>query len=181
MRRQSGRSAWKARYLFITSRVSTKTTETDIQHCSIAGLIRIDQKLTFIWLGSPSDDLSGFNRSVLTNIELTPTRTIMNMTAGPIDLSVTFFSPIEVRGAYRQMQRHAQKRHSYSQLIQFFNRFPCRTYRLKRPRTMDNHTRSRYTRTSREVQSYLSYQWLRATLKRPLLRVQNGCPAISVT
>lgn len=61
-----------------------------------AGLIRIDNAHTFKWLGDPAQP-GGLNRSVLTNIQMTPTRTIMNMTAGPIDLTVTFLSPIEVR------------------------------------------------------------------------------------
>ncbi|KAF7790198.1 hypothetical protein EIP86_001150 [Pleurotus ostreatoroseus] len=60
------------------------------QHSPIAGLIRVDQTKSYIWMGD-----SSYNRSVLTSIEITPTRTIMNITAGPIDLSVTFLSPIE--------------------------------------------------------------------------------------
>ena len=60
-----------------------------------AGLIRIDNAFTYKWLGDPASP-GGLNRSVLTNIQITPTRTIMNMTAGPIDLTVTFLSPIEV-------------------------------------------------------------------------------------
>ncbi|KAF7794747.1 hypothetical protein EIP86_005885 [Pleurotus ostreatoroseus] len=63
-------------------------------HNSWVGLIQIDHARTFTWLGDPND-VSGLNRSVLTNIEITPTRTIMNMTAGPLDLSITFLSPIE--------------------------------------------------------------------------------------
>ncbi|KAJ3530917.1 hypothetical protein NM688_g7646 [Phlebia brevispora] len=59
-----------------------------------AGFIRIDAKRTFIWLGSPLSP-SGLNKCILTNIQITPTRTIMNMTAGPLDLTVTFLSPIE--------------------------------------------------------------------------------------
>lgn len=61
-----------------------------------SGLIRIDQTHTFMWLGDPAEP-TGFNRTILTNIEITPSRTILNMTAGPLDLSVTFLSPIEVR------------------------------------------------------------------------------------
>lgn len=36
------------------------------------------------------------DNSILTNIQITPTRTIMNITAGPIDITVTYLSPIEV-------------------------------------------------------------------------------------
>ncbi len=49
-----------------------------------------------MWLGDAGAP-SGLVRSVLTNIQVTPTRTIFNITAGPIDLTVTFLSPIEVR------------------------------------------------------------------------------------
>ncbi|KAJ3525254.1 hypothetical protein NM688_g8429 [Phlebia brevispora] len=59
-----------------------------------AGLIRIDTNRTFMWLGTPGAP-GGLNRSILTNIQITPTRTIMNMTAGPLDLTITFLSPIE--------------------------------------------------------------------------------------
>ena len=36
------------------------------------------------------------NVSKITNIQFTPTRTIYVMTAGPLNLTVTFLSPIEV-------------------------------------------------------------------------------------
>lgn len=41
------------------------------------------------------------DNSVLTNIQITPTRTVMNITAGPIDIIVTWLSPIEVCAPWR--------------------------------------------------------------------------------
>lgn len=67
-----------------------------------AGLIRIDNAHTFKWMGDVEQPYP-LNFSVLTNIQVTPTRTIMNITAGPIDLTVTFLSPIEAR---RRLRRH---------------------------------------------------------------------------
>ena len=81
--------------VYILPPMSTNAISPLIQHNSWVGLIQIDHARTFTWLGDPND-VSGLNRSVLTNIEITPTRTIMNMTAGPLDLSITFLSPIEV-------------------------------------------------------------------------------------
>lgn len=75
---------------------SAQLTLVQAQILGWAGLIRIDNTHTFKWLGDPGLP-GGMNRSVLTNIQITPTRTIMNMTSGPIDLTVTFLSPIEVR------------------------------------------------------------------------------------
>ena len=58
---------------------------------ALSGLVRIDSNTTVKWLGQDS-----FNHTVLSNIQLTPTKTIFSLTAGPIDLTVTFLSPIEV-------------------------------------------------------------------------------------
>ncbi len=73
-----------------------------IQSTGWAGMVRIDQMQTFKWIGDilPGSGLSGLNRTILTNIQVTPTRTIMNIMAGPLDLTVTFLSPIEVRALY---------------------------------------------------------------------------------
>lgn len=43
------------------------------------------------------DFLGPVNNSVVTNIQVTPTRTVMDITAGPVDITVTWLSPIEVR------------------------------------------------------------------------------------
>ncbi|GJE94471.1 hypothetical protein PsYK624_106410 [Phanerochaete sordida] len=59
-----------------------------------AGHIRIDNNLTYKWLGDAGSP-GGLNFSVLNNIQITPTRTVMSITSGPIDLNVTYLSPIE--------------------------------------------------------------------------------------
>ncbi|KAF8885607.1 hypothetical protein BD779DRAFT_664453 [Infundibulicybe gibba] len=53
------------------------------------GYIRIDG-VTFEWLGGTPG-----NGATLFKTEITPTRTILTLTAGPMDLEVTFLSPIE--------------------------------------------------------------------------------------
>ena len=60
-----------------------------------AGHIRVDNTTTYKWLGDavvPQDLVD----TVLTTIQITPTQTILTVTAGPIDLTITFVSPIEV-------------------------------------------------------------------------------------
>ncbi|KAJ3555355.1 hypothetical protein NM688_g2626 [Phlebia brevispora] len=66
------------------------------QNVGWVGMIRIDGdgNKTFTWLGNPAQ-LTGLHRSIVTNMQITPTRTIMNLTAGPLNLTVTFLSPIE--------------------------------------------------------------------------------------
>ncbi|GJE94479.1 hypothetical protein PsYK624_106490 [Phanerochaete sordida] len=66
-----------------------------------AGHIRIDDNVTYIWLGDatrPTD----LNFSVLTNIQITATRTVLSITSGPIDLNITFLSPIEPADPVKQ-------------------------------------------------------------------------------
>lgn len=55
-----------------------------------SGYIRVDGS-SFVWLGNllPTTNL--------TNLAITPTRTIFTLQAGPMQLNVTFLSPIEVR------------------------------------------------------------------------------------
>lgn len=62
-----------------------------------AGHIRVDNTTTYKWLGQSGFPTSGLELPVLNNIQVTPTQTIMTITAGPIDLTVTYLSPIEVR------------------------------------------------------------------------------------
>ena len=59
-----------------------------------AGLVRVDGNITYKWLGQPATS-TFLNHTILSNIQITPTRTILNITAGPVDLTVTFLSPIE--------------------------------------------------------------------------------------
>lgn len=57
-----------------------------------AGLIRVDGT-TYRWLGLPLN----MNTSTLISTQVTPTRTILTVQAGPMELTVTFLTPIEVR------------------------------------------------------------------------------------
>lgn len=57
------------------------------------GLARIDG-ITYSWLGDAQDVLT----SNVTNVNITATRTTFTLEAGPLELVVTFLSPIEVRG-----------------------------------------------------------------------------------
>ena len=50
--------------------------------------------MSYSWMGD--DGVVQQNVSKITNIQFTPTRTIYVMTAGPMNLTVTFLSPIEV-------------------------------------------------------------------------------------
>ncbi|EMD37764.1 hypothetical protein CERSUDRAFT_154621 [Gelatoporia subvermispora B] len=60
------------------------------------GLARVDD-ITYQWLGDWIDqpDAKGINLVNLTSIQLTPTRTICQIQAGPMNLIVTYISPIE--------------------------------------------------------------------------------------
>ncbi|OBZ70559.1 hypothetical protein A0H81_09078 [Grifola frondosa] len=57
-----------------------------------AGKIRVDGN-TFSWLGD--DGAAPTNISNVTSTQITPTRTIFTMQAGPMNVTVTFISPIE--------------------------------------------------------------------------------------
>lgn len=58
-----------------------------------AGYVRIDGA-SYEWLGAATTYGSATN---LTATTITPTRTVFTIHAGPMDLNVTFLSPIEVR------------------------------------------------------------------------------------
>ena len=49
---------------------------------------------TYLWMG---DDGTGLAN--ITNVQITPTRTIFVMRAGPMNVTITFLSPVEVRGS----------------------------------------------------------------------------------
>lgn len=55
----------------------------------------VDNTTIYKWLGT-STTPGDLNDTVLTNIQITPTQTILSIVAGPIDLIVTWLSPIEV-------------------------------------------------------------------------------------
>ncbi|KAJ6479162.1 hypothetical protein DFH09DRAFT_1215072, partial [Mycena vulgaris] len=62
-----------------------------------AGYIKVDGS-TWQWLGKPG----GSNASTWISTEITPTRTIMTVKAGPMLLNVTFLSPVEPSDWTRQ-------------------------------------------------------------------------------
>lgn len=62
--------------------------------------MRVDENSTYMWLGDPSNVAQ--ERAILTDVRITPTRTILNLTAGLMDLKITFLSPIEVRHVSRE-------------------------------------------------------------------------------
>ena len=57
-----------------------------------AGKIRVDGQ-AYAWMGN---DRIPANQSTVTNVQFTPTRSIYVMTAGPMNITITFLSPIEV-------------------------------------------------------------------------------------
>ena len=48
------------------------------------------------FLGAPSVSNTEFSTSMQRGLQWTATQSIFNLTAGPVDLTVTFLSPIEV-------------------------------------------------------------------------------------
>lgn len=67
-----------------------------------AGKIRVDN-ITYQWLGA---DLKPPFTGNITNIQVTPTRSIFTMKTGPMNVTVTFLSPIEVRGLANSFLRY---------------------------------------------------------------------------
>ena len=57
--------------------------------------IRVDNTTYTLW-GNNNLPGSGINQSSLVTTVLTPTRTIQVMTAGPMNVNVTFLSPVDV-------------------------------------------------------------------------------------
>ena len=51
--------------------------------------------ISYSWLGQDPAQ-SGHNISNVTNVQITPTRSVFVLTAGPMNVTVTFLSPIEV-------------------------------------------------------------------------------------
>ncbi|KAI0312481.1 hypothetical protein OF83DRAFT_1067104 [Amylostereum chailletii] len=58
------------------------------------GLVKIDNGTTYLWLGD-SRVVTGTTNTVLKELTVTPTRTIFTIDAGPLELNITFLSPIE--------------------------------------------------------------------------------------
>ena len=65
-----------------------------------AGMIRVNGT-TYKWMGN--DPASNKTSAKVTNIQITPTRSIFVMEAGPMNVTVTFLSPVEVGGSAAQM------------------------------------------------------------------------------
>lgn len=62
------------------------------------GLIKVDGT-TFLWMGAPG----GFNNKAnQTSFEYTATKSIFTMTAGKVELKVTFLSPVTPKDYQRQ-------------------------------------------------------------------------------
>ena len=61
----------------------------------MTGLMTVDDEV-YTWLGDPGETLPASKHANLTDVQITPTRTILSFTVGPVDLTVTFLSPIEV-------------------------------------------------------------------------------------
>ena len=59
------------------------------------GSIRVDN-FSYAWLGLDAPRSNSSLTIPVTNVQITPTRSIYVMTAGPMNLTVTFLSPIEV-------------------------------------------------------------------------------------
>lgn len=64
------------------------------------GKIRVDGA-TFQWMG---ENGAADGIATVTDIQITPTRTIFTMQAGPMNLTVTFLSPVEVRSCLSSHQ-----------------------------------------------------------------------------
>ena len=57
-----------------------------------SGKIRVNGT-TYQWMGKNGTSIS----ANVTNVQITPTRSIFVMQAGPMNVTVTFLSPVEVR------------------------------------------------------------------------------------
>ena len=60
-----------------------------------SGSIRVDN-ISYSWLGAGAPQSNPNVTTPVTNVQITPTRSIYVMTAGPMNVTVTFLSPIEV-------------------------------------------------------------------------------------
>ncbi|KAI0312486.1 hypothetical protein OF83DRAFT_644042 [Amylostereum chailletii] len=58
------------------------------------GLIKVDNGTTYLWQGD-TGSVAGTNDTVLKYSTVTPTRTIFTIQAGPLELNITYLSPIE--------------------------------------------------------------------------------------
>ena len=72
------------------------------QQTGWSGFVRIDGA-TYQWLGGSGTGIPGsdLHLAVVTDIEVTPTRTVYTQQAGSMKLVITFLSPIEVTSAFQ--------------------------------------------------------------------------------
>ena len=68
---------------------------SNVQNLALGGYVRVDGT-AYQWLGNGSPSLQFATSS---DVQITPTRTIFTLQAGPMALNVTFLSPIEVSGS----------------------------------------------------------------------------------
>ncbi|KAH9943507.1 uncharacterized protein BXZ73DRAFT_97546 [Epithele typhae] len=59
-----------------------------------AGFIKVDGT-AYSWMGAPSVPGASFNKATQKSLKFTSTQSIFVMSAGPVDLTVTFLSPVE--------------------------------------------------------------------------------------
>ncbi|PIL37079.1 hypothetical protein GSI_00771 [Ganoderma sinense ZZ0214-1] len=64
-----------------------------------AGYVKVDGT-TYTWLGAPN--VAGSSKATQKSLEFTSTQSIFTMTAGPVDLTATFLSPVEPSDLVRQ-------------------------------------------------------------------------------
>jgi len=86
------------RMLNLAFLVESALTHRSGQWLGWTGLIKVDGT-TFLWMGAPG----GFNNKAnQTSFEYTSTKSIFTMTAGKIELKVTFLSPLTPKDYKRQ-------------------------------------------------------------------------------
>ncbi|KAI0312550.1 hypothetical protein OF83DRAFT_1031803, partial [Amylostereum chailletii] len=64
-------------------------------------LVKVDNGTTYLWSGDTST-VPGTNDTILKQFTITPTRTIFTLEAGPLELNITYLSPIEPDDFIRQ-------------------------------------------------------------------------------
>ena len=86
------------RELILVASMKLILTHDSGQWLGWTGLIKVDGT-TFLWMGAPG----GFNNKAnQTSFEYTATKSIFTMTAGKVELKVTFLSPITPKDYERQ-------------------------------------------------------------------------------
>jgi hypothetical protein len=65
---------------------------------AIVGLVKVDGA-TYTWCGAPSEN---FTLATQTNLVVTATQSTYTLTAGPVTLTVNFFSPVDPKNLQRQ-------------------------------------------------------------------------------